>query len=276
MPNVICQATPTLGLTSIWWSRCCQSILRPQNYGYSLFYLRDGVGGEIAEVRNALVDSILEYDRIANPVSHIWWLDDDVLVFPGCLLELLHLDTDIASGVYFTKLDGNLANPLIYPEKGKGAAKFVPDQVQEVWGHGMGIALIRLEVYKRMRDELNLPKDKYGRTAWYHTTDVATEVSQDSSGVIGTGYTEDLWMLDHASTLGYKPKVVTSKHCFGFHYQYDSGKCFQCGKKKEDHARIVGHNYSPLEQGYPTKQWEAWQRSEPIVWDTDSGPVVWD
>jgi hypothetical protein len=225
------------------WENCC---------GKALFYLRDGVGGEIAEVRNGIVDAVLEYDRKANAVSHLFWIDDDVLVFPGCLLELLHLDTDIASGVYFTKLPDSLASPLVYSERLGGADRFRPGDIYPVWGHGMGLTLVRTSVYRRMRDELRLPQDKYGRPSWYHTTRVSDEVTQDETGLVHTGYTEDLWFLENASKLGYRPVIDGTKHAFGFHY--DAAK----------------------DRGYPTEQWEQWIRGEPIRWRTPGGVIVWD
>lgn len=246
----IAQCTPSLGMVSIWWSRCVQCVLQPNNAGRSIFYLRDKVGGEIAEVRNALVEQVLNH---ATPHSHIFWIDDDVLVFPGCLLELFNQDADICAGVYFTKLPDNLATPLIYDAEGTGAAGFPPNAVLDVWGHGMGLTLVRTDVYRRMADELEIGKDKYGRPRWYRTFKMEEEVAEDEKGVVGVGYTEDLYFLKNANKLGYVPRVVTSKHAFGFHYDAEN------------------------DQGYPTRQWKQWVSGEPITWEMTNGPpVVWD
>lgn len=259
--KVIAKCTPSLGDVSIWWARMTECIYWPNNHAKAIFYLRDQVGDEVAEIRNAIVESVLRYDAECHAVSHLFWVDDDVLCFPGCLLELLHQDRDIASGVYFLKMEGNLTSPLIYPEAGGGTARFIPDQVQEVWAHGMGLTLIRTEVYKRMRDELLTREvngvkeklvDKYGRYRWYHKTDLMTELSQDEHDLTRMGFTEDTYFLDQAGRLGYRAAVVTTKHCFGFHYDKEADK------------------------GYPEKQWGQWTKGEPIVWDTPAGPVQWD
>ena len=250
MPSYIAKCTPSLGSVSLWWARATESILWPNNTGKAIFYLRDGVGGEVAEVRNGIVEAVLRYDAEVNPVTHLFWVDDDVLVFPGCLLELLHLDRDIASGVYFTKLPGNLSSPLIYPERGGGTARFVPDRVQEVWGHGMGLTLVRTEVYKRMRDA-GLPADRYGRPKWYHTSRPDEDVRQDGHGNIDLGGTEDNYFLDAAGKLGYRPAVCTRKHTFGFHYDAEK------------------------DLGYPEEQWGQWVKGEAITWQTLGGSVVW-
>jgi hypothetical protein len=251
--SMIAKCTPSLGNVSLWWTRATESIAWPTGgTGKAIFYLRDGVGGEIAEVRNGIVDAVLEYDRTTAPVSHLFWIDDDVLVFPGCLLELLHQRVDICSGVYFTKMPGHGSEPLIYPERNGGADSFRPNEAYDVWGHGMGLTLVRTDVYKRMRDELKLPPDKYGRPSWYHTTKLDEEIRQDETGILQFGWTEDLWFLENASKLGYKPRVVTTKHAFGFHYDARADK------------------------GYPEEQWKQWIAGEAIVWQTPDGPVTWN
>lgn len=261
MPRIIAKCTPSLGDVSLGWCRATETIYWPNNHGKGIFYLRDRVGDEVAEVRNAIVESVLYYDEHSAGVSHLFWLDDDVIPFPGCLLELLHQDRDIVSGVYFTKMEGSLSSPLIYPECGGGTARFVPNQVQEVWGHGMGLTLVRTEVYKRMRDELltrekdgqkQLLTDKYGRPRWYHRTNLAEEIYEDEAGIAHMGMTEDTYFLDQAAKLGYKPAVVTTKHAFGFHYD----------RQKDT--------------GYPQEQWEQWTGGQPITWKTKEGVVVWD
>ena len=246
----IAQCTPSLGMVSIWWSRAVQCIFGENHSGKSIFYLRDGVGGEIAEVRNNLVQMVLDHK---TPHSHVFWIDDDVLVFPGCLLELLHQYKDVVSGVYFTKMPGNLSSPLIYSTEGAGPDQFVPDAAYPVFAHGMGLTLVRTEVYRRMAAELDLGRDKYNRPQWYRTSDAATELREGDNGVVDTGYTEDTWFLRNCHRIGVHPHVVTTKHAFAFHYDATS------------------------DRGYPEKQWQQWISGAPIVWDVAEGePVVWE
>lgn len=259
--KTIARCTPSLGDVSIWWARAAECIFWPNNTAKALFCARDYVGDEVAEVRNSIVESVLAYDEQCHNVSHLFWLDDDVLCFPGCLLELLHQDKDIVSGVYFTKMEGNLSSPLWYPESGGGTARFKPDVVEDVWGHGMGLTLVRTEVYRRMRDELltrevdgkkEMLVDRYGRFRWYHRTDQMTELWQDEHDLTHMGMTEDLYFLGLAAKLGYKPAIVSSKHAFAFHYDKNA------------------------DRGYPQKQWEMWVNGEPITWDMPGGKVIWD
>lgn len=259
--KIIAYCTPSLGDVSIWWARAFACIFHENNYGKGIFFAQDYAGDEVAEVRNSIVEKVLEYDAKCHEVSHLFWIGDDVLVFEGCLLELLHQHRYICSGVYFLKYPGNLTSPLIYPEPGGGPAQFIPNQVQEVWGHGMDLTLVKTEVYKRMRDELLTREvngvkqkltDKYGRYRWYHRTDPTTEIYQDEHGMAHMGMTEDNYFLSLAHELGYKTAVVTSKHAFGFHYDRKADK------------------------GYPEKQWKQWTTGQPIVWDTPDGPVQWE
>lgn len=237
---------------SLWWCKSTESILWPNNTGKSLFYVEDLVGGEIAEARNCIVQTILNYEQAGHKISHLFWLDDDVIIpRGGALLQLLHHDRDIASGVYFTKLPGNQASPLIYPGPHGGTDIFKPNRTYEVWGHGMGLTLIKLDVYKRMRDELKLPYDKYNCPEWYKTSKNNDDMVVEND-VVKTGFTEDLFFLDNASKLGYKPLVDTNKHAFGFHYDHETRK------------------------GYPEEQWNDWLQGKPITWHTSEGDVIWD
>ncbi len=288
--KTIAYCTPSLGTVSMWWARMTASIFHPNNYSRALFFAKDEVGDEVAEVRNCIVKQVLDYDREHHAVTHLFWIDDDVLVQPGCLLELLNHDRDIISGVYFLKHEGALSTPLIYPESGGGPGKFLPDQVQDVWGHGMGLTLVRTEVYKRMLAEqltrttpdgkTELLADKYGQPMWYHKTDSMTEIEEDEHGLCRMGMTEDTYFLNEAAKLGYQPSVSTHKHAFGFHYQ--QVYACECGYQTNDagpaynHRRANSkHRMKTVDTGYPQKQFAAWQRGEPIVWDTPAGPVTW-
>ncbi len=282
----IARCVPTLGTVSIFWVRCVEGILWPNAAGKTLFYLRDGEGGEIAETRNALVQQVIEYDRDVSPISHIHWIDDDVFVQRGCLRQLLAYDYDIASGVYFTKVEGLAAEPLIYPTPTSGADKFIPDQAYEVWGHGMGNTLIKLDVYHRMREDLKLPLDKYGRPTWYKTTHGRDDaLVEDEKGVVHEGMTEDLFFCDNAEKLGIKKLVDTSKHAFGFHF--DQVYTCECGFETHSRERAVqhrlmtqarpyAHKMKMEDRGYPDRQWRQWVGGEKITWGTPEGVVEWE
>ncbi len=244
----IALATPTLGSVSIEWASTLRALAFPLNTGYVNFFTIDVAGGEIAETRNRCVQLALDYETADCEVSHILWLDDDVIASRMALLRLLSHNTDIASGVYFTKCDP--AEPLIFPGRGCGTTPFVPDQVFETWGCGMGICLVRTEVYRRMAREIDLGRDRYGRPAWYRTTGAEHATFED--GVLWMGGTEDLAMLNLAGSIGYRPVVDTSRLCFGWHYDAANRK------------------------GYPREQWQQRMTGQPIVWPTPDGPVTWE
>jgi hypothetical protein len=240
-------ATPTLGMVSIEWAAVFRNLMWPMNTGYSHAFVRDVAGNEIAETRNAAVSIAMRYENEYREVSHIFWIDDDVLIQPRALLRLLSHQRDIASGCYFLKCDPT--EPLIFPGKGAGTTPFIPNQTFETWGHGMGVCLVRMEVYKRTRDELELPPDKYGNPTWYKTTHAENAVVENGSLYVGG--TEDLYFLDAAWKIGYRPLMDTSADAFGFHFD------------------------SRNRQGYPIKQWNQFQSGQPIEWETPDGIVRW-
>ena len=253
--RVIARCTTTLGMVSIWWAQRVENMLWPMNTVQAVFYVQDRQGGEIAECRNMLVDQVLQHEaRTRSNVTHIFWVDDDVLINPGVLHQLLlHEDeADIVSGVYFLKAPGPASQPLIFPEPIGGTARFVPDCSYPVWGHGMGLTLVKLDVYKRML-KAGLPKDRYGRPEWYRTTGGRLEdLEVDENGCLHTGFTEDTYFLDLCRQMGVRSVVDTHKHALGWHFDAATG------------------------QGYPEEQWGQLMRGEPIRWQTSTGEVVWD
>lgn len=243
-PKLVCLCTPSLGTVSLWWARAISAILWPQNIGKYVHFTQDVKGDEIAETRNRIVSDVLALEeKHYVEIDSVFWVDDDVIVAAGALLQLYAHQRDIVSGVYFTK--GEPSNPLIYPERLAGVSTFVPDTAMDVWGHGMGLCLVKAGVYRKMAKRC--PKDKYGRPQWYKTNREMKLVG----GMLDCGGTEDLHFLDRAGKLGYQPMVDCSKHAFGWHYDLKTG------------------------QGYPKRQWNQWAKNQSVTWQTPEGRVVW-
>ncbi len=230
------------------WACAVESIIWPLNCGKMPLPVIDEQGGEIAEARNRAVSIALAACSETRDVSELLWIDDDVIVSRGCLLQLLSHNRDIVSGVYFLK--GDLGEPLIFPCRGGGTSPFVPDEVKEVWGHGMGLTLVRTEVYRRMEAELKLPLDRYGNPEWYRTPNEANITVED--GVMYAGGTEDLYFLHNAAKLGYRPLLDGTKHAFGFHYDL---------RRRE---------------AWPQEQWAQYRKGRKVIWNTPTGLVVWE
>ena len=239
--------TPTLGMVTIEWASALRALLLPLNSGYCECFGKDDVGGEIAEGRNGCVARALSYETDDREITHLFWLDDDVIAPRTAIIRLMSHDVDIAAGVYFLKCP--ISEPLIFPGRGAGTSPFVPDQVFETWGVGMGITLVKTSVYRRMREDLELPLDKYGKPQWYKTPSALDAVVVDE--VLFAGGTEDLYFCDRAGKMGCKVVADTSRYAFGWHYDCRNGI------------------------GYPEKQWRQHMAGEAITWDTPGGVVTW-
>ena len=247
--QVVPVLTPTLGSISMWWHLTQIDMLYPMNVGKQPITTLDKGGGEIAEMRNRLAAmSLLIEDQSGGKtkVPYVLWIDDDVIVDRFALCCLASHDRDIVSGVYFAK--GDYSEPLIFPGPSSGTLEFLPDEVFEAWGWSQGLSLISTQVYRRMRDELDLGVDKYGQPNWYKRP----EFQMTPTGIINGG-TEDFHFFDNACKLGYKPLIDCRRAAFGFHYDLRKGI------------------------GYPFPQWEQYSRREPIVWPATSKrkEVVW-
>jgi hypothetical protein len=248
--------TPTLGSVSMMWHTSMVDLIWPMNCGRIMLPTLDRNGGEIGEMRNRLVDVALKMEESQGiEIGAFFWLDDDVIINRACLLKLLsHLNDDrsIAAGVYFTKGDGGEA--LIFEGPSCGAAKFAPAADndapgEEHWGWSQGLSVVKPEVYKRMRDDLELGLDKYGAPCWYKEPGFG--INQDN-GALMLGGTEDFHFFHNASRLGYRCLVDCSRLAFGYHYD------------------VTKH------QGYPAQQWNQFVRREPVIWNTPKGEVIWE
>lgn len=233
---------PSLGLVSVVWAGAYSSLLGPLNTGIVKIFV---CGKGVAEARNECVKQALDIDT-KHPcvrISHIFWIDDDVVLQAGALVTLLKHKKQIVSGVYFTKSAAE--EPLIFDAPFSGTAPFVPGEFREVWAHGMGLTLVELDVYKRMQKELDLGVDQYDIPAWYRA---GTPVGEDPQARFGS---EDLHFLSVAHDLGIPAYIDASKECFGWHHD------------------------PTLRRGYPFKQWTEWQQTGKVTWETPDGPVVW-
>jgi hypothetical protein len=246
--EVIAVLTPTLGYASFWYFTGVLSLIWPMNKGKGILPTTDHVGGEIAEMRNRLIAMMLAADE-AGPakVTHVMWLDDDVVIGPAAMLALASHDRDIASGVYFSKFEK--AEPLIFDGPSAGTGKFVPGQTRESWGWSQGLSLVKLDVYRRMRDEMDLAKDKYGCPAWYESSFQQAM----KNGNFHAPSTEDFPFFDKCNKLGYRCLQDMTREAFGFHYDLSA------------------------DQGYPIAQWNQFKRREPIIWPGTANheEVVW-
>lgn len=245
--KIIAVCTPTLGQVSMWWHTSIIDLIWPMNTAKAIVPMVDQNGGEIAEMRNRIVSMMLAVEGEDRTVEALMWIDDDVIVNRAAMLALAQHDRDIASGVYFSK--GDFPTPLIFDGPCSGTHPFQPNEKFEAWGWAQGLCMVRMEVYKRMRDELDMPLDKYGVPMWYEPSDF--HVREDGS--VAMNGTEDFPFFEKANKLGYSALVDCSAHTFGWHYD------------------------TILKTGYPKQQWEQFVRREPVIWPAKNGQqeVIW-
>ena len=216
---------PTLGKVSMRWAIAHRGIRSPMNCAVGEL-IEQGRPVDIA--RNRIVKLAIE---MKDP-THVLFIDDDVLVHPHCLIQLLKNDVDIVSGVYFSK--GDASEPLIFNEPGYGTMEYVPGTgLHKVWGHGMGLTLIKMDVFRRMSETVNLGTDELGSPRWFFT-----EGDEPGSG---RQMTEDLWFCEKANEAGFDRHVDMSWWCFGWHY------CME------------------RETAFPEEQWKQFQQGKTVT-----------
>lgn len=245
---VIVIGIPSFGMVHLLFVARYYNLRMPMNTIQKHVYV---VGKEVGDARNEIVAKALALEEQDPSIrcEKIFFLDDDVLVHPDALLKLLQHHRPIVSGLYYTKT--SVPTPLVLHGEFAGTATdWTPGDLVECWGHGMGICLIDAEVFRRVRDELDIGVDPHGFPAWFKTTRDAAIVKPNGGRAIAN-QTEDMRFLELARQLGYRTAVDTSPQAFGWHLDTKTGVA------------------------YPEKQWREFASTGRITWETEKGPVVW-
>lgn len=115
-------------------------------------------GQPVDRVRNQLVGMALEQES-----DYIMFIDSDVLLPTGAVDNLLDMNVDIASGLYFAKNKPHLPVARI---KKDGKHFFLEDiefnKIIEVDGAGLGCCLIKTKIFK----EIDYPWFKFTWDSW--------------------------------------------------------------------------------------------------------------
>jgi len=144
----------------------------------------------IDKARNDLVKMALK-----DNCDYVFFIDSDVLIPKGALDELLKMDVDIASGLYFSK--GKPYLPVARVKEGDRhffLEDFEFNQIMEVQGVGMGCCLIKTDVFRN----LDFP---YFKLEWRKHEGKDYQIA------------EDLYFCDEAKKKGYKVYLNTSIAC---------------------------------------------------------------
>lgn len=246
--DVIVLGVPTFGMVSIWWAGRLYALRAPMNRIVRHVYC---VGLEVGLARNEIVARALAIEDQDSSLrcSHIFFVDDDVLVHPDALLQLMSRQAPMVSGLYYAK--SSVPQPLVLSGEYDGTpTTWTPGDLVPCWAHGMGLTLIEADVFRRLRDESDLGVDERGYPNWFTTTRDSGLVRADGVTAV-FNQTEDVALLRRAAAIGYQPLVDTSPQAFGFHWD-----------QKQQTA-------------FPVKQWREYQDTGRITWDTPMGPVAW-
>jgi len=86
---------------------------------------------------------------IATNAKWLFVLDQDVLLPPHALAQLISRNVDVCCGVYYAKTD--MPQPLIFTEKGMGPFyDWEPGDFFKIWAGGNGCCLIKTDVLKHI------------------------------------------------------------------------------------------------------------------------------
>lgn len=196
-PSIILVGVPSFGLVSIQWHSHMMQIQTPLNRVLRHLYVQ---GKEVGDARNEIVEHALAFQGpLGERISHVLFIDDDVLVPSHAIAQLMSHQRPIVSGLYYAKTP--TPQPLILSHKHAGViTEFHEGELVECDAHGMGCTLIAREVFEAIP------------APWFQTTNQRGP-DQDGAPVF-IHQTEDVWFLDKARRAGFQPCVDTGLFCF--------------------------------------------------------------
>lgn len=156
-------------------------------------------GAYIDQARNTIVREVLKIALTADPpLTHLFFLDQDVIVPPYTVERLLSHNLDVVGAVYFGKDSQHL--PVAFQlEPFERLRQIFSDGLQPVDGIGMGATLINLDVFRKMKEHF---QDEW----WFRCTS-----SPEGNEVSHTG--EDIWFAQRCKTLGIPIYLDCSLQC---------------------------------------------------------------
>lgn len=228
--RVIYLGVPTFGQVSIRWHAHMMQLQSPLNRSVFHGY---GLGWEVGQARNYLVEQALTWrNEHGHTVSHVFFIDDDVLIPPYALSVLLSRKRPIVSGLYYAKTPA--PQPLILMDPFGGVLETVPrNQVVECYAHGMGCTLIEIGVFRSLLAEGLVEYEQVGSQSlpqFFKTTRDKLTQADGYAPTIGNE-TEDVHFLKLAAQLGYTAAVDTG--VFSFHWEQKSGIAYPLDKWDE-------------------------------------------
>jgi hypothetical protein len=195
-PGLIVVGVPTFGAVSIQWHGHMMQLQTPLNRALRHLYVQ---GKEVGDARNEIVEHALALvGPLGERVSHVLFIDDDVLLPPDAVARLLAHKLPIIAGLYYAKTIA--PQPLVLADRFGGVrTDWTPGDLVECYAHGMGCTLIAREVFEAVE------------RPWFQTT----RQHDERAGVpISYHQTEDVWFLERAKAAGYTPTVDTGLLCW--------------------------------------------------------------
>lgn len=191
---------PTFGAVSIEWHGSMMTLQQPMNRSIRHAYVK---GKEVGDARNMIVRQALEFrGLLGERISHIFFVDDDVLIPSHALTQLLSHNLPIVSGLYYAKT--LTPQPLMLDEAFNGLkTEWTEGDLVPCVAHGMGCTLIETKVFEALGDG-----------PWFKTTNESFINAQGTP--VQWHQTEDVFFLKRAKDAGFQPTVDTG--LFAFHY----------------------------------------------------------
>jgi hypothetical protein len=214
-PAVIWLGVPTFGVVSVPWHLAMMQLQTPLNRTVRHCYV---AGREVGEARNDLVRRALAYRGPSGErVSHVLFIDDDVIVPADTVARLLAHDLPLVSGLYYAKTEAE--QPLILGPMGTGTRRdWQPGDLVACEAHGMGCTLIAREVFEALD-----PPWFASAMAW---------VGSDADGVpIWRAESEDVWFCRRARRAGIHPVVDTGLFCW--HWSLTEHRAYPLARWRE-------------------------------------------
>jgi len=204
---------PTFGKVTMDWNLAFSGLQKPLASSWIPWIPRNK---RIDEARNEIIEFALSPEINAE---YVLFIDDDVLVPPNALLQMLNRRKDIVNGVYIGKCEEGFM-PLLFREQIAGPyVDWKKGEFFQIDSAGCGCTLIKTDVFRKLEKP------------WF---DIYFNLTGKNNAQYGQG-TEDLFFYGKCRNAGIEVWADTSIICG--HIDINTGKIFVV---PHNHPNITG------------------------------------
>ncbi len=164
---------------------------------------------------------------VTSGAKWVLFLDQDILLPPYAIAQMISRNVDVCCGVYYAKTE--MPQPLIFTEKGMGPYyNWMPGDFFRIWAGGNGCCLVRTEILEKI-------EQPWFDTDWVDNIKGLEVLNRQNA---------DLYFFDKLAKAGIEVWCDTKVICG--HEDFETKRIYPIDKETRDKLFAEGHPLYPI------------------------------